>query len=85
MSMDRILASYRRWMVVRLIRWADRGWTASYSAYVRCDKGELPWRYHRFWTWLACRIDRIARRLAHKLDPHNRWTGQEMAKCGWWG
>lgn len=78
-------ASLRRWLVVRLVRWADRGWTASYSAYVRCDKGELPWGWHRFWTRQARRIDRIALGLARKLDKSNRWLGQEMIEAGWWG
>ena len=78
-------ASLRRWLVIRLIRWVDRGWTASYSAYVRCDKGELPQGWERFWTLLARRIEKSGLGLARKLDPDNRWMGQEMANAGWWG
>lgn len=75
-------ASLRRWLVVRLIRWADRGWTASFSAYNRAGAGS---RWHRFWSWLACRIDHAALGLARRLDRDNRWMGAEMAECGWWG
>lgn len=78
-------AQVRRWLVIRLIRWADRGWTASYSAYVRCERDGLPRRYEAFWTWCANRIDHAALRVARKLDRDNRWMGQEMANCGWWG
>jgi len=80
-----LLTGLRRWLVVRLIRWANRGWTASYSAYVRCDQDELPWCWYRFWTRLARRIDRTARSLCHLIDPGNRWTGAEMAEHGRWG
>lgn len=76
---------FRRWLVLRLIRWANRGWTASYSAHVRWDKGELPKGWYRFWTWLAVRISRIAEASCRRLDPENRWTGAEMAEHGWWG
>lgn len=78
-------APMREWLTRRLIRWADRGWAASYSAYMRCDQGELPWAWHRFWTRLAGRIDRFALRIARRIDKHNHWIGDEMVKHGWWG
>lgn len=72
----------RRWLVVRSIRWANRGWEASYNAYMQSGRGS---RSERFWTSSANHIDRVARSLAHRLDPDNRWTGAEMAEHGWWG
>ncbi len=75
----------RHWLVIHLIRWADRGWTASYSAYVRCDKGELPRGWDSFWTFLANRIDHLALPICRRLDPNNRWMGEEMVRHGWWG
>ena len=82
---ERIFASCRRWLVIRLVRWAARGWDASYSAYVRCDRDGLPRGYERFWTWLACRIEHIALPLARRLDTDENWMGAEMAEQSWWG
>jgi len=76
----------RKWAVVKLIRWSSRGWDASYAAYVRCDKGEIPWwGYHSVWSWIASRIEHIALPLARRLDPDNKYMGAEMAEHGWWG
>jgi hypothetical protein len=79
------MAKIKRWTTIKLIRWASRGWDASYSAYVRCDQGKLPWKYHSFWSWVGSRIEHIALPLARRLDPENKWMGAEMAEHGWWG
>lgn len=82
---ESLLYSCRRWLVIRLVRWSARGWDASYSAYVRCDRDGLPRGYERFWTWLANRIEHIALPLARRLNTEDNCMGAEMAEQSWWG
>jgi hypothetical protein len=60
-----------------LVRWAARWIDASYAAYVRRDKGEVPGWWDKPWAWAAGRVSGFAIPLASRLDRSA--TGAEMA------
>jgi hypothetical protein len=66
-----------------LVRWASRSISASYEAYVRVDKGQMPNWWMKPWDWLARRVNQVAIPSARKLDKDA--MVEEMAKQGWWG
>lgn len=78
-------APVRRWLVVRLVRFAARGWDKSYATFCWREWYGFPQYRVDFWTWVACRREHVALSLARNLDRDNLWMGQEMAEHAWWG
>lgn len=66
-----------------LVRWASRWLAASYGAWVRVDKGEMPAWWDKLWAWPCRCVNRVAIPIASRLD--NQATGEQMAEEGWWG
>jgi hypothetical protein len=77
------LARFKSELARKLIRWADRGWNASFAAHIRVMNKERPCYYGEFFDGLAKLIDRIAVPLATKLNKYS--AGEEMVEYGWWG
>lgn len=75
----------RDWLLIRLVRLSARWWDASYATYVRCDKGEMPWWWHKVWTWGALRVEHVALPVARRLNDERNVMGAEMAEHAWWG
>lgn len=77
--MTNSLPALRGFVARALVRWASRGWQASYQAR---ERGIGP-RYEAFWRELALRIDRFAIPRASRLDREA--AGRQMVEECWWG
>jgi hypothetical protein len=78
-------ARARRWLAVKLVRWAGRCLDASYGAYCRRDAGEVPGWWDRPWAWYAVRVNRLTvweGGWALRLDCDAALD--EMMRIGWW-
>ena len=77
------MARVRAAMAKALVRWASRWIDASYAAWCRQDRGEVPRWWADLWNFPCRWVNRLAIPVASRLDS---WaTGEQMAEEGWWG